>query len=80
MDEADMTDLVLLREAFKGSAEKRGVHLTYLPFIIKAVVPALKEFPYVNSTLDEQAGNVVLKSTTTSESPLTRSRAWWSRW
>ncbi|MDE1852231.1 MAG: 2-oxo acid dehydrogenase subunit E2 [Thaumarchaeota archaeon] len=61
VDEADMTDLVLLREAFKGSAEKRGVHLTYLPFIIKAVVPALKEFPYVNSSLDEQAGNIILK-------------------
>lgn len=61
VDEADMTELVLLREAFKGSAEKRGVHLTYLPFIIKALVPALKEFPYVNSTLDEAAGNIVLK-------------------
>jgi 2-oxoglutarate dehydrogenase complex dihydrolipoamide succinyltransferase (E2) component len=62
VDEADMTELVLLREAFKGSAEKRGVHLTYLPFIIKALVPALKEFPYVNSSLDEQGGNIILKS------------------
>jgi 2-oxoglutarate dehydrogenase complex dihydrolipoamide succinyltransferase (E2) component len=61
IDEADMTELVLLREAFKGSAEKRGVRLTYLPFVIKALVPALKEFPYVNSSLDEQAGNIVLK-------------------
>jgi 2-oxoglutarate dehydrogenase complex dihydrolipoamide succinyltransferase (E2) component len=61
VDEADMTELVLLREAFKGSAEKRGVRLTYLPFIIKALVPALKEFPYVNASLDEQGGNVVLK-------------------
>ena len=61
VDEADMTELVLLREAFKGSAEKRGVRLTYLPFIIKAVIPALKEFPYVNSSLDEQNGNIVLK-------------------
>ncbi|MGP8125546.1 MAG: dihydrolipoamide acetyltransferase family protein [Nitrososphaerales archaeon] len=61
VDEADMTELVLLREAFKGSAEKRGVRLTYLPFVMKALVPALKEFPYVNSSLDEQAGNIVLK-------------------
>jgi 2-oxoglutarate dehydrogenase complex dihydrolipoamide succinyltransferase (E2) component len=61
VDEADMTELVLLREAFKGSAEKRGVHLTFLPFIIKALVPALKEFPYANSSLDEQAGNIILK-------------------
>ena len=61
VDEVDMTEFVLLREAFKGSAEKRGVHLTYLPFIIKALVPALKEFPYANSSLDEQAGSIILK-------------------
>jgi 2-oxoglutarate dehydrogenase complex dihydrolipoamide succinyltransferase (E2) component len=61
VDEADVTELVLLREALKGSAEKRGVHLTYLPFIIKALVPALKEFPYVNASLDDQGGNIVLK-------------------
>jgi 2-oxoglutarate dehydrogenase complex dihydrolipoamide succinyltransferase (E2) component len=61
VDEADVTELVQLREAFKGSAEKRGVRLTYLPFIIKAAVPALKEFPYMNSSLDEQSGNIVLK-------------------
>lgn len=61
VDEADMSELVQLREAFKGSAEKRGVRLTFLPFVIKALVPALKEFPYVNSTLDEQGGNIVLK-------------------
>jgi pyruvate/2-oxoglutarate dehydrogenase complex dihydrolipoamide acyltransferase (E2) component len=61
VDEADMTELVLLREAFKGSAEKRGVHLTYLPFMIKALIPALKEFPYLNSSLDEQGSNIILK-------------------
>jgi 2-oxoglutarate dehydrogenase complex dihydrolipoamide succinyltransferase (E2) component len=61
VDEADMTELVLLREAFKGSAEKRKVHLTYLPFIIKALVPALKEFPFLNASLDEASGNIILK-------------------
>jgi pyruvate dehydrogenase E2 component (dihydrolipoamide acetyltransferase) len=61
VDEVDMTELVLLREAFKASAEKRGVKLTFLPLIIKAVIPALKEFPYVNSTLDEEAGEIVLR-------------------
>ncbi len=60
VDEADMTELLLLREAFKGSAEKRGVKLTFLPFVIKGIIPALKEFPYVNATLDE-SGDVVLK-------------------
>ncbi len=32
-----------------------------MPFIIKALVPALKEFPYMNSSLDEQGGNIVVK-------------------
>jgi len=61
VDEADMTELLLLREASKSSAEKRGVKLTFLPLIIKAVIPALKEFPYTNASLDEQANEIVLK-------------------
>ena len=61
VDEADMTELVRLREAYKGNAEKRGVKLTFLPFLIKAIIPALKEFPYMNSSLDEAAGNIILK-------------------
>ena len=61
VDEVDMTELVLLRDAFKGSAEKRGVKLTYLPFVIKALIPALKEFPYLDSSVDDQGGNIVLK-------------------
>ncbi len=35
--------------------------LTFLPLMIKAVIPALKEFPYVNASLDEEAGEIVLK-------------------
>jgi pyruvate dehydrogenase E2 component (dihydrolipoamide acetyltransferase) len=61
VDEVDMTEAVKLREGLKPKAESMGVRLTYLPLIIKAVVPALKEFPFVNSSLDEQFGNIVLK-------------------
>ncbi|MDV3244679.1 MAG: 2-oxo acid dehydrogenase subunit E2 [Nitrososphaerales archaeon] len=61
VDEADMTELVRLRESLKAEAEKKGVRLTYLPFMIGAIVLALKEFPYVNSTLDAQNGNIILK-------------------
>ena len=61
VDEADMAELVLLRESLKGDAERRGVKLTFLPLMVKAVIPALKEFPYVNASLDEQAGEIVLK-------------------
>lgn len=59
---ADVTDLVGLREKVKKYAEEvKGVKLTYLPFIIKAVVAALKKHPYLNSSMDEEAGEIVLK-------------------
>ena len=61
VDEVDVTELVLLREALKSSGEKRGVRLTFLPFFIKAVVLGLKEFPFVNSSVDDQGTNIVLK-------------------
>lgn len=61
VDEVDVTELVQLREAFKGVAEKKGVKLTYLPFIIKALIPALKEFPFMNASVDEESESIVLK-------------------
>lgn len=61
VDEADVTGLVALRAKLKPLAEKRGVKLSYLPFIMKATVAALKAFPALNSSLDEDAGEVVLK-------------------
>ncbi len=61
VEEVDFTEVVKLRLAHKPEAEKRGVKLTFLPFILKALVPALKEFPYLNSSLDDAAGEIVLK-------------------
>jgi pyruvate dehydrogenase E2 component (dihydrolipoamide acetyltransferase) len=61
VDEVDMTEVVQLREKAKASAEKRGVKLTYLPFIIKALIPALKRYPYLNATLDDEKSEIVLK-------------------
>ena len=61
VDEVDMTEIVQLRERTKESAEKRGVKLTFLPFIIKALIPALKQYPYLNATLDDEKEEIVLK-------------------
>ncbi|MEM0287348.1 MAG: dihydrolipoamide acetyltransferase family protein [Nitrososphaerota archaeon] len=61
VDEADVTELVSLREALKGPAEKKGVKLTYLPIIMKALIPVLKEFPFVNASLDDEREAIVLK-------------------
>jgi pyruvate dehydrogenase E2 component (dihydrolipoamide acetyltransferase) len=51
-DEIDVSKLVALRKELQPEAERREVRLTYLPFIIKATVQALKEFPYFNASLD----------------------------
>ena len=61
VEEADLSELVSLRARARKRAEERGVKLSYLPFIIKAVVAGLKKFPIVNSTLDEVAGEIVLR-------------------
>jgi pyruvate dehydrogenase E2 component (dihydrolipoamide acetyltransferase) len=61
-DEAEATVLVRLRERLRAEAEARGVKLTYLPFVVKAVAAALKTHPYLNATLDDEEEEVILKS------------------
>ncbi|MFF2887432.1 dihydrolipoamide acetyltransferase family protein [Paenibacillus sp. NPDC057967] len=61
MDEVDVTELVALRSKYKPYAEKKGSKLTYLPFIVKALVAACRQFPIMNSTLDEQNQEIVYR-------------------
>lgn len=61
VEEVDVTDLVALRARAKEKAAERGVKLSYLPFIIKAVVNGLKKWPSLNSSLDETTQEIVLK-------------------
>lgn len=61
MDEADVTHLWSIREKEKLVAEKKGIKLTLLPFVVKAAIAALKEQPYFNSSLDDVAQEIVLK-------------------
>ncbi|WP_276351384.1 dihydrolipoamide acetyltransferase family protein [Cohnella caldifontis] len=61
MDEVDVSALVALRSRAKPIAEKKGVKLTYLPFIVKALVAACREFPALNSMIDEAANEIVYK-------------------
>jgi len=56
-----MEEIVHLRAEAKGMAAEHGVKLTYLPFILRALTMALKKHPYLNASLDEEAGEVVLK-------------------
>jgi pyruvate dehydrogenase E2 component (dihydrolipoamide acetyltransferase) len=61
MDEADVTELWKIREKEKKAAEKKGIKLTILPFIVKAIIAGLKEHPYLNATLDDENEEIVLK-------------------
>ncbi|MFB0844398.1 dihydrolipoamide acetyltransferase family protein [Paenibacillus oleatilyticus] len=61
MDEVDVTRLVALREKAKPVAEKKGVKLTYLPFIVKALVAASRQFPAMNAMIDEEKQEIVYK-------------------
>jgi 2-oxoglutarate dehydrogenase complex dihydrolipoamide succinyltransferase (E2) component len=61
VEEVDVTKLVALRKESKALAEERGVKLTYLAYIAKALVPALRKFPLLNATLDEATQEIVLK-------------------
>lgn len=57
--EVDMTKIVALRARAKREfAEREGVNLTYLPFIARAVIDALKAHPNVNASFDEDAGEI----------------------
>ena len=60
-DEADITELEAFRKSLVREAEKKGVRMTPLIFLMKAVVKAMQEFPNFNSSLDARGENLVMK-------------------
>jgi pyruvate dehydrogenase E2 component (dihydrolipoamide acetyltransferase) len=60
-DEADITDLEAFRKQNRDDAERRGVSLTILPFLMKAVVKAIKEYPQFGASLDGSGENLIIK-------------------
>ena len=61
VEECDASRLVELRERLAPEAARRGVCLTFLPFIIKAVTIALRDHPVLNSAVDERTNELVYK-------------------
>lgn len=61
MNEVDITELWDLREKEKKSLLEKGVHLTFLPFFIKAVIHALAEHPMLNSSIDNEREEIIIK-------------------
>jgi pyruvate dehydrogenase E2 component (dihydrolipoamide acetyltransferase) len=62
VEECDVTALKDLRARLRPAAEKEGVKLTYLPFIVKATVAALKRHPELNSAFDESTQEIVRRA------------------
>jgi len=60
-DEGDITELEALRNSLKGEAAAKGVKVTPLAFIIQAAARAMREFPALNSQLDEAGQNLIFK-------------------
>jgi pyruvate dehydrogenase E2 component (dihydrolipoamide acetyltransferase) len=60
-DESDITDLEAFRKAMQAEAEKQGAKLTLLPFLMKAVVAALKAQPDFNASLAPDGESLILK-------------------
>lgn len=61
MDEVDVTDLVAHRKKFKAVAADRGIKLTYLPYVVKALVSAVREYPTLNASIDDASEEIVYK-------------------
>lgn len=61
MDEVDVTKLVAHRKKFKEIAAEKGIKLTFLPYVVKALTSALREYPILNTSLDDEAGEIVHK-------------------
>lgn len=60
-DEVDVTELVAWRAQMKDQAAEYGIKLTYLPFVMKALVTTCREFPMFNTSLDDIKQELVTK-------------------
>lgn len=61
MDEIDVTKLVEFRKSQKAKLEEKGIKLTFLPFIVKAVTMAIKDYPIFNASFDHDTEEIVYK-------------------
>jgi pyruvate dehydrogenase E2 component (dihydrolipoamide acetyltransferase) len=61
MDEVDVTKLVAHRKKFKEIAAEKGIKLTFLPYVVKALTSALREFPVLNTSIDDATEEIIHK-------------------
>ncbi|MEN1967024.1 dihydrolipoamide acetyltransferase family protein [Lentibacillus sp. N15] len=61
MDDIDVTELVAHRKKFKAVAAEQDIKLTYLPYVAKALVSALKKYPILNAAVDDDTDEIIHK-------------------
>lgn len=61
MDEIDVTDLVAHRNKFKTVAAEQDIKLTFLPYVVKALISASKKFPILNAAVDDETDEIIYK-------------------
>ena len=61
LDEVDVSALVAHRKKFKEVAAQRDIKLTYLPYVVKALVSALREYPALNTSIDDEKEEIIQK-------------------
>ncbi|HET9594629.1 MAG TPA: dihydrolipoamide acetyltransferase family protein [Anaeromyxobacteraceae bacterium] len=61
VEQVDVTELKRVKDRVAEAAKAEGVRVTFLPFICKATVAALKRYPFLNATLDEARGEIRLR-------------------
>ena len=58
VEQVDATELVATKERMARAAAEEGVKITFLPFVLKAAVAALRRFPQLNASFDEARGEI----------------------
>ncbi len=61
MDEVDVTELVAHRKRFKEVAAEQDIKLTFLPYVVKALISASKKYPILNAAVDDETEEIVYK-------------------
>ncbi|HSD20974.1 MAG TPA: dihydrolipoamide acetyltransferase family protein [Anaeromyxobacter sp.] len=60
VEQCDVTELARVKDRVAAAAREEGVKVTFLPFVVKAVVAALRKHPKLNATMDDEKGELVL--------------------
>lgn len=60
-DDVEVSALMANRKKYKQAATDQGIHLTFLPYMVKALVATIKKFPELNASIDDTTQEIVYK-------------------